>query len=67
MITVHATAHDGLSVCQNGNQMTLAVLDANGKVLASGEALVSAIEQAAQAAYHNYIKARGHGRVEAQA
>lgn len=60
MIVVHANATDGLKVTQNGQPLRLAVVDEQGRVLVAGDTVARAVESAAEGAYLNYLKARGH-------
>jgi hypothetical protein len=64
VIVVHANATDGLTVTQDGQPLRLAVVDEHGHVLVAGDPVARAVESAAEGAYLNYLKARGHERVD---
>lgn len=62
---ISAVTHEGLSVTTaDGRRAHLAVLDADGNVVAAGEAIERAAFEAAVLAYRNFLQGHGHLRVQ---
>lgn len=61
--TISAVAHEGLAVVMaDGSRGHLAVVDANGNLIASGSGIEAAVWDAAIHAYRNFLMGMGHLR-----
>lgn len=62
-VVVSALPHEGIRVMHAGAPARLAVLDANGNVIAEGGELAEEVEAVVVQAYRNLLKGTGHLRV----
>ena len=60
---VSAVAHEGLRVTFNGRPAMLAILAADGSVVATGQVVAAEAEAVAVNSYRQFLIGRGHLRV----
>lgn len=58
-VVMHATSHEGLLVDVDGKRARLAVIDADGKVIAAGAEVAREAEAVALNNYRNTLKGQG--------
>lgn len=61
-ITVSAVAHEGLSIDVGGRPGRLAIVDDQGRVVASGPAVADEVEAVAINSYRAFLRGKGHLR-----
>jgi hypothetical protein len=62
-IVISAVAHEGLSVTIDGKPARLAIIDADGQVVAAGPQVAREAEAVAVNNYRSFLKGTGHLRV----
>ncbi|KAB7773695.1 hypothetical protein RAB70_17655 [Xanthomonas sontii] len=58
-VVMHATSHEGLVVDVDGKRARLAIIDADGKVIAAGAEVASEAEAVALNNYRNMLQGKG--------
>ena len=58
-VVMHATSHEGLLVDVDGKRARLAIIDADGKVIAAGAEVAREAEAVALNNYRNTLKGQG--------
>ncbi|MFZ7338069.1 hypothetical protein ACLS0R_17715 [Comamonas jiangduensis] len=61
-VHIQAVAHEGLSVTINGRPGTLAILNEQGQVVATGKAVAQETEAVAINCYKSMLRGQGHLR-----
>jgi hypothetical protein len=62
-VVVSAVGHEGLSVTINGQPGRLAIVDAEGRVVAAGDQVATEVEAVAINSYRAVLKGKGFLRV----
>jgi hypothetical protein len=63
VVMISAVSHEGLSVTYNGQPAQLAVITADGQIIAAGEKVAQEAEAVAVNAYRGFLKGKGFLRV----
>ena len=62
-VIISSVSHEGLTVTVNGRPGALAIIDADGHVVASGKAVAREAEAVTLNSYRNFLKGEGYLRV----
>lgn len=62
-VVVSAVGHEGLSVTVNGQPGRLAIVDAQGRIVAAGDQVATEVEAVAVNSYRAVLKGKGFLRV----
>ncbi|THJ30975.1 hypothetical protein E8K88_16560 [Lampropedia aestuarii] len=62
-VRIEAVVHEGLTATYNGEQVRLAIITADGKIIAAGKDVAREAQAVAVNCYQNMLKGQGRMRV----